>query len=88
MDRLWEHWVDSTDSPTPDSTMQNRYTFTYDEQGRLLTRTTYPGNRVDADGTVVYQGIKSKVETFIYGDQYIFGDYVIVYPEEKTAISP
>lgn len=88
MDRMWEQWVDSADSPTPDSTMQNRYTFTYDEQGRLLTRTTYPGNRVDADGTVVYQGIKSKVETYIYGDQYIFGDYVIVYPEEKTAISP
>lgn len=62
------------------STWHHRYSYTYDNLGRLLTKTKYPGPRKDVEGPVVQPGIDQQVETYFYCDQYFYGEYSIPYP--------
>lgn len=73
-------WDDiPTDSPAY-SPNRSSIVYTYDQKGRILTKSNTTGGGLDANGTPIHEAILS-TETYIYGDYYVFDEYEIDFPE-------
>ena len=62
----------STSYQSHTSTQDSRVETVYDEQGRIIQFTYYPGDVTDSDGDVQTPSYVSKVIDVIYGDYYFY----------------
>lgn len=75
---IWEWYVSE---PFISRTDRCTIRYTYDEQGRILTKSVYQGGEPDANGTPTHERILS-TETYLYGDHYIFDEYEVDFVEK------
>lgn len=75
---IWEWYVSE---PFISRTDRCTIRYTYDEQGRILTKSVCQGGEPDANGTPTHERILS-TETYLYGDHYIFDEYEVDFVEK------
>ena len=80
-DWVVQWWDDNKDGDVLDSVSRRQRVFTYDDKGRLLSETVYSGENVTEDGKPVIPA-DATTYTYVYGDQYVFGEYKIAKPDK------
>lgn len=68
-------WHPNVMGEVPDSVGKTLYTYLYDDQGRLISRTTHLFPTKFADGTEQLLDISHTVETYVYGNVHIYAEY-------------
>ncbi len=79
IDQNLDCWGVSESVPFIERTQQKVLTYTYDEQGRLLTESAELVGGTDANGQPV-SGHFIDQKTYVYGDHYIFDEYTVEFP--------
>lgn len=75
---IWEWYVEE---PFISRTDKTTIRYTYDEQGRILTKSVFENGGFDANGTPTQEGILY-TETYLYGNHYIFDEYEVTFAEK------
>ena len=76
IDRTIDWWKLYAPEPYIYQTQQCAILYTYDEQGRILTKSVTSGGGLDANGTPTKECILNTV-IYVYGNHYIFDDYKV-----------
>lgn len=77
-------WDDiPSDSPAYDPNCSS-IVYTYDQKGRVLTKSSTTGGGLDANGTPVFEAVLS-TETYVYADYYVFDDYTPEFQQPEKA---
>ena len=71
-------WHPNVMGEVPDSVGKTQYSYQHDDRGRLISRTTYLFPTQFADGTEQLLDVSHTVETYVYGDAYIFAEYEFI----------